>query len=778
MIQNEPSPVVDEDPLPSSADSIHELMRLVQIILHRKIWVLTALVLAGLLGGLYYFTATPVFEATAQLLILQSGSEVWSPNMSGDANRQALIPTYERLFSTQEVLRGAVEQLQNAPAETRVDFQTVPAHRWTDVLGQNLNAQAVRRTNLLELRYRSRAPQAAEAVVHAVVESYLEFMDRNHKDVSAEIVQYLEKERVEIERRLGARQQELLEVRKQLGDMGLSNHPNAMHPLVQRVVRLNESLVKVQQDRIQLEASLEAIRAAARQGADLRQHLSAVEPMIGREMTMSAMGISSQDVETRTRVERRLVEDEAELERLLAHYGEAHPTVIQTRQAIHNSQQFLRNYQQMVQERTAALYDSHLAPVLIGMVQEKLGSLRAHEEKLTQQYQLAETEAVQMSDRTEELKTLAHDVDRLRTLHDTLLDRIANIDIGQNQSEVRVAVVSEPKARPAPVSPKLTLVAAISLIGGLAVGIALAYVLDVLDDRFRSPEELQEQLNAPLLAMIRELNGFEATSGPEAIQVHVAPESVESEAFRTLRTTLAFSGRDLERIAITSAEPSDGKTTVLVNLGVALTHAGKRTLLIDGDLRRPGLSRWFQMRTGGGLSEILRGDEALDVMTPQRIQSSGIPRLDILPSGPKPADPVELLSGPRLADLLAWAETKYDQVIIDCPPILAASDAAVIGRLTEGLLLVVQPEKNHRRLVLRAVNALAALGVGLVGIVANRISDDQRSGYYGYGVYGYGYAEDTDYVEEDASDHRDEYTDGSGDGVRNPLPERPKRCCA
>ena len=760
MIQNEPSHFVDEPALPSSADSIHELMRLVQIVLHRKIWVLTALVLAGLLGGLYYFTATPVFEASAQLLILQSGAEVWSPNMSGDANRQALIPTYERLFSTQEVLRGAVQHLQNAPAANRVDFQTVPAHRWTDVLHRNLTAQAVRRTNLLELRYRSRAPQAAEAVVQAVVESYLEFMDRNHKDVSAEIVQYLEKERLEIERRLTARQQELLEIRRQLGDMGLSKHPNAMHPLVQRVVRLNESLVKVQQERIQLEASLEAIQNAVREGADLRQHLSAVEPMIGREMTMSAMGISSQDVETRTQVERRLLEHEAELDRLLAHYGEAHPTVIQARQAIQNSQQFLRNYQQMVRERTAALYDSQLAPTLIGMVREKLGSLRAHEEKLGHQYQLAESEAVRLSDRTEELQSLAHDVDRLRNLHDTLLDRIANIDIGQNQSEVRVAVVSEPQARPHPVSPRLTLVVAISLLGGLGVGVALAYVLDVLDDRFRSPEELQDQLNAPLLAMIRELALPETTTGPDAIQVHVAPESVESEAFRTLRTTLAFSGYDRERIAITSAEPSDGKTTVLVNLGVSLTHAGKRTLLIDGDLRRPGLSRWFHMRTAGGLSEILRGDQPLDVMVPPRIQSSGIPRLDILPCGPKPSDPVELLSSPRLADLLAWTERKYDQVIIDCPPVLAASDAAVVGRLTDGLILVVQPEKNHRRLVLRAVHALAALGVGLVGVVANRISDDQRGGYYGYGVYDYGYDEDPGDPEHDDLAHDFDDADG------------------
>ena len=110
-----------------------------------------------------------------------------------------------------------------------------------------------------------------------------------------------------------------------------------------------------------------------------------------------------------------------------------------------------------------------------------------------------------------------------------------------------------------------------------------------------------------------------------------------------------------------------------------------------------------------------------------------------MPCGPKPSNPAELLSGPRLSDLLAWAETHYDQILVDCPPILAASDAAIVGRLTDSLILVVQPEKNHRRLVLRAVAGLAAIGVHIGGVVANRISTEKNAGYYGYGGYGYGY---------------------------------------
>lgn len=741
----------------SSADSIYALLRFLQMILRRKACVASALVVAGLLGGLYYFTATRVFEATAHLLILQSGSDVWSPSMSAESNRQALIPTYERLFTTQEVLEGAVKQLLKAPAQMRIDFGTLPRHKWADVLRESVSAHAVRRTNVIEIRYRSRSPQAAEAVVEAVVQSYLDFMDSNHKNVSAEIVRYLEKERVQIEGTLTAKQQELLDLRKRLRDLGIAENQTVVHPAVQRVMRLNESLVKVQQDRLQLEASLSAIRAALRDGAELRQHLSAIEPLIGRELTMSALGLNTQDVETRAAIERQLMTDQSKLESLLEHYGEAHPKVLEISQAIKSGQMYLQHYQRMVNERMAGLADDKLGPMMVSMVEEKLANCWEHERTLGGQYEQAEAEAVQLNDRMAQVKMIEHDLDRLRGLHDTLLNRIANIDIGQNQADLRVAVVSEPKAGDRPVSPRLALVGLMFLAGGLSVGLVLVYVLDVLDDRFRSPEELQQQLRAPLLAMIRELS-TPASSGPQSIQVHIAPETVESEAFRTLRTTLAFSGQEMERLAVTSTEPGDGKTTVLANLGVSYAHAGKRTLLIDGDLRRPGLTRLFEMRAEGGLSELLRGDQPLEEMILQRVRASGIPRLDILPCGPKPSNPLELLTSSRLADLLAWAEAHYDQVIVDCPPVLAASDAAVIGRLTDGLILVVQPEKNHRRMVLRAVSGLTAMGVGLIGIVANKVSNDQGSGYYGYG-YGYGYGREGYGRSED-----DSYTDEADDG--------------
>lgn len=145
---------------------------------------------------------------------------------------------------------------------------------------------------------------------------------------------------------------------------------------------------------------------------------------------------------------------------------------------------------------------------------------------------------------------------------------------------------------------------------------------------------------------------------------------------------------------------------------------------------------------------------------------TGIENLDVLPSGPKPSNPAELLSGPRLSEVLAWAESNYDQVIVDCPPILAAADAAIVGRLTDGLILVVHPEKNHRRLVIRAVASLAAMGVGLVGVVANRVGENEGD-YYGYG---YGYGAGAEEPAETESGEREAEASGADERERTAIP--------
>ena len=391
-----------------------------------------------------------------------------------------------------------------------------------------------------------------------------------------------------------------------------------------------------------------------------------------------------------------------------------------------------------MKQRLVNAQNDELSKLLFGLTQQKLSEAQAQEQELLEKYNQAEVEAVGLNNRMAELQIAENELQRLRNLHETLLNRMSNVNINQDQADVRVAIVGEAAASDRPVSPKLSWVTVFCLISGLTVGALVVYVLDLLDDSFQSPEELTDQLGLPVLAMVRKLP-VTTGEGAAAVQVHANPSAVESEVFRTLRTVLALSDHEIERIAVTSSVPGDGKTTILANFAAACAQAGKKTLAIDADLRRPGLSKMFGMRGRPGLCEILRSDENIASACRQRIQHSGIENFDVLAGGPRPPDPVELLSRPRLAEVVAWAENAYDQVLIDCPPVLAASDAALVGRLVDGVLLVVRPDENHRRAVVRAVEGLAAMQVNLVGVVTNCIRSDNQSPYYGYGTgYGYG----------------------------------------
>ena len=324
-----------------------------------------------------------------------------------------------------------------------------------------------------------------------------------------------------------------------------------------------------------------------------------------------------------------------------------------------------------------------------------------------------------------------------------VLERIKDIDLGEESGMVRTSVLSRPKVPLSPVWPHLITVGLFASMIGLAAGLGVVYVQDRLEDHFRSPEELRQQLGIPVLAMVQEFEPLPG-AGVDALHVHACPKAAESEAFRTLRTALSFTRDGVRSLVVSSSEPGDGKTTVAANLATAYAQSGKRTLLIDADMRRPGLTPLLDLWGPRGLSAVLRQQTPIAEAIAANLQPSVLENLDVLPSGPRAANPTELLSAERFQELLAWAETSYDQILIDSPPALIA-DTAIIGRQADGVLLVVQPEKNPRRLVMRVAETFSTLQINVLGIVANRLSRDSGKGYYGYGYgYGYSYGHDDD----------------------------------
>ena len=436
------------------------------------------------------------------------------------------------------------------------------------------------------------------------------------------------------------------------------------------------------------------------------------------------------------RVRQQLINDQVELQNKSGEYGPNHPLIQKLTTRIRDRQKWLAERPKSVVDQMQKLSEAQLTPSLIDMSRQRLRYAESRETALRQDFERENRTVSSYEYQMSRIKLLNFDLARKRELSVALIDQINRTDLGKERGGLRTKIVSHPKAARLPVTPRLLVVALCALACGLGGGLGVIYILDVLDDRFRSPEELRLQLDVPVLALVGEMPVTDEP-GLSSVRMLSEPNSTDTEAFRTLRTALSFAGRPTQQLVVTSTEPGDGKTTVLTNLGVAFAQSGKRTLVIDADMRRPGLTRKLNLKGPRGLSTILQSEEPIGISAASNLLATELNSLDVIPAGPRPGSPAELLHGGRFAELIAWAESAYDQILIDAPPTLAVSDPAIIGTMVDGVLLVVRPGTNRRRMVLRAAESITAIDADLLGVVINNVDSDTGSDYDGYG-YEYG----------------------------------------
>ncbi len=293
------------------------------------------------------------------------------------------------------------------------------------------------------------------------------------------------------------------------------------------------------------------------------------------------------------------------------------------------------------------------------------------------------------------------------------------------------------------------------VLGALA-GIGLAMLAELTDKSFRSAAEIRQRLGAPVFGhlppintkLLRDANA--AADYDPTLVVALRPKSVESEAYRGVRAQLLVSTHDKghQVIQVTSPNPGDGKSTLAANLAISIAQAGKTVVLLDCDFRKPRVHKLFNIpRPDLGLASVTNGQTELSTA----IRHSEIDRLDLLPCGPRPANPAELLSSLKFQEVLAELRTRYDYVIVDTPPMLAVSDPRVVAQRVDGVLLVLKVTKKARPQAERAREQLADMGANLLGVVVNGAGglDDQYGYKYGYK---YQYSYDYEYAQSYADD--------------------------
>jgi capsular exopolysaccharide synthesis family protein len=365
-------------------------------------------------------------------------------------------------------------------------------------------------------------------------------------------------------------------------------------------------------------------------------------------------------------------------------------------------------------------------------MQSRLGSLDktiVDMRKETEKYPKLEAEQVRLS---ATVGTMQRTFDNLQSEYQ--LARIAeSVDGGRVQS------IDEATLPTFAVSPNRKRAIIYSALMGLMLGFVVAFGLDRLDDSVKSPDELRDQMELPMLGLIpaiRAERGVRKGADPALgrLITHADPRSPVAEAYRSLRTNLAFARaqQSPQAIVIASPGPSDGKSTTVANLAITFAQQGQRTLLIDADLRRAVLNKALHVERSPGLTEVIIGEATFDDVT----HETGIPNLSLIASGRFPPNPAELLGSARMQEILHQSKAQFDVVLLDSPPLLAVTDAAVLSTMVDGVVLVIRTERTKRDAVRRALGHIRSVRGRLLGAGLNDV--DLRSGVY-YGSYGHYY---------------------------------------
>jgi capsular exopolysaccharide synthesis family protein len=369
------------------------------------------------------------------------------------------------------------------------------------------------------------------------------------------------------------------------------------------------------------------------------------------------------------------------------------------------------------------------------------------EHLLTTAFEQQKREANQLNESAIEYSVLKRDAESNRQLYQDLLQRLkeAGVSAGLRSSNIRVVDVARTPTYP--IKPDVRRNILLGLLLGLACGIGLAFVLESLDTSIRNMEEVSAISTLPALGTIPlqlSKNGhsrkrlkavsteIEKSESP-ALVTYVRPKSEAAEAYRALRTSILLSafGAPPKVILITSALPQEGKTTISANSALVLAQRGGRVLLIDADLRRPGIDKLFGFRSRGGLSSVISGVDKIDDVI---VQFTRVPNLWIMPAGPIPPQPAELLGSSVMKDHITRWRNEFDHIIIDTPPCLSVTDAVVLTPEADRVILVARSGKTTKAALRRACDLLLQVNARIMGIVLNAL--DLRSGdayYYTYG---------------------------------------------
>lgn len=695
-------------------------------IVQKRRWsVISAATIVFVSALLWTVKQQPQYEARALLEIEQPNDGVATLQDMFQAQNftDDYIETQEKLLQSDGVARAVIQQLS---LDKHGEFN--PAGRVTSDREQRvlqefeerLSVVPIPRSRLVRVMFDSEDPQLAAQVVNSVADSYIEQNLQAHWNATQRATQWLSQQLDGLKIKLEKSEDQLQQYAENNGLLYFENDKGQSENIVnERLQQLQDELTQAQAQRYQAESLFRLAEAG---------DYAALPGVFDNRLTQD--------------LSERLAQLEQEKAQLTPDFKPGYPKVKEIESQIERTRQLLDEQRREAERHIA---DQYFAAV--------------HREDLVKKaFAEQEKQANASAQAAVEYNILKREVDTNKQLYEGLLERLkeAGVSAGLKASNVRVVDAAVPPAKP--VSPRVPLNLSLGLVAGMFVGVLFAFAQERIDNTVKGPEDVATLLELPILGLIpkervsgkrrfrrprlatsqrsqegsSEMTKASEQNGWVRIDAGAMDTSDIRESFRVLRTSILLStaGRPPRSLAFVSAEAHEGKTTVCCNLAISLAQLGKRVLVIDGDIRRPGVQDFFRLAGSSGLVNYLAGQGEWRSL----VQVTAAKGLDCLICGPEPPNPGELLSSEGMEALIKDAMKDYDFVFVDAPPLLNITDGRILAAVVEGTVLVIKGGATSREQVQRAQGCADAVGAHLIGAVLNDI-DLAEAGYYRTGYY-------------------------------------------
>ncbi len=597
------------------------------------------------------------------------------------------------------VLRDSTERFMRTltrtappPEETPKPDETTTESSYVGGFLGRVQVAPVAESKLVDVYFTSTDPNFAARATNVLVDEYVTQNLEVRMQGTQSMLDWLEKEVGDQQTKVEKSERELATYRERENAMSLDEKNNIV---VSRMNALQDAVIKARSTRIERETLYNQIKALPA-GASVDSIPFVAQQVQAHKLQMSEL--------------------QRQKAQLSERYGEKHPDIIALNARLADEQRQLDT-------------DTVRA---VQTVKNEYERASLEEKTYAQNLDEAKKDVQNLGRLSVGYNVLEREAKSNRTVYEALLQRQNELRVSNNSRQNNVRVVEHAEVPGGPVTPAGRRAWLLAIAVGLVAGIGVAYGLDYMNDTIKTPEDVTRVLKMPFLGLVPSVRG---DKHPVLASSH-APHDF-GEAFRSLRTSIIskYPGEGAKTMVVTSAQPLEGKTTTACNIAMALAYGGSRVLLIDADMRRPGMHRPLRLTNERGLSQILTGQARVrDV-----IQRTVDPNLLAITAGRTPPNPSELLSSERMKTLLTnLGHGPFDWIVIDTPPVLAVTDAVILAPSVAGVTFVVGAEMTRRRLAERALETILASHPKMVGVVLNKV-DFARNKYYYSRYYGHQY---------------------------------------